>query len=83
MQLSLSGSSTVSGLSYYSFGILYGEYSGSAYPFPFDVESLIASKHQFFASSSAYCNARGGADSITISENHGFTRLVVALYRYA
>ena len=85
IQIATSGSSAISGLSYYMFGVFYGEYAGSAYPFPFDVESLGASKHQMFASTSAYCDVKADLtnNAISVTNNHGFSRLVVVLYRYS
>ena len=84
-QIATSGTSAVSGLSYYMFGVFYGEYAGSAYSFPFDVESLGASKHQMFASTSAYCDVKADLtnNAISVTNNHGFSRLVVVLYRYS
>lgn len=81
-QLPLNGTIGIDNLETYSFGIIYGEYANQYYSMPFDVAS-IESKHQMYISESAYINYQGSLTNrhITTSNNHGFTRVVVVLYK--
>lgn len=81
-QLSINGSTSIPLFNTYTFGIIYGEYANQYYSMPFDVMS-IESKHQMFISNSAYIDFQGSLanGTITTSNNTGFTRIVVVLYK--
>lgn len=81
IQINANTTTSVTNLSKYSHGILYGEFAGRAYSCPFDVRS-IESGHQFYVSSSAYLNYTGSLanNTMTTSNVTGFTRIVVVLY---
>lgn len=83
--VSLSSSTSITGLSNGFFGILYGKFTTNNkwYSMAVDIASIEIA-HQFYVSSSAYCNFNGSLtnNTISVTENVGFTSLVFVLFSF-